>query len=163
MLNVLSLASRQEIDVLEMTYSGEAEVSNSCAPKFDVFLCHNSADKEEVRKLNNTLKAGGVLTWLDEDQIKPGDVWQDVLESTIPNIKACLVIVGGSGLGPWQDAERRAFISEFVNRGCRIIPVLIGAAGTTPQLPLFLKQFMWTDLRATDPREVARLISVLHG
>jgi hypothetical protein len=36
------------------------------------------------------------------------------------------VVVGDSGIGPWQDIELRGFISVFANRRCRIIPVLGG-------------------------------------
>jgi TIR domain len=160
-LNAVSLASRRGADILyELSTSG---VLSNTGVRFDVFLCHNSQDKPMVRLLNETLKNGGIRTWLDEDQIHPGDVWQDKLEAIISNIAACLVIVGDSGFGPWQDQERRAFISEFVNRGCKIIPVLIGKLTTPPELPLFLKQFMWSDLREDDGRQVAKIIAALRG
>lgn len=59
--------------------------------------------------------------------------------------------------------EQRAFISEFASRGCKIVPVLIGDPGATPELPLFLKQFMWLDLRKDDGRQLARLIGALKS
>ena len=112
---------------------------------------------------NETLKNGGIRTWLDEDQIQPGEIWQDTLEAIIPNIAACLVVVGDSGFGPWQDQERRAFIIEFANRGCKLIPVLTGNPTRMPELPLFLRQFMWSDLRHDDGRQVAKIINALRS
>jgi hypothetical protein len=162
-LNSISTASRRGLDVLsEMPEVKNATASSENAERFDVFLCHNTQDKPVVRILNQALKNGGVKTWLDEEQIKLGELWQIRLEDQISSIAACPVIVGESGLGPWQDMERRAFINEFASRGCKVIPVLIGKSAGPPQLPLFLKQFMWSDLRNDDGCELAKIISALR-
>jgi hypothetical protein len=47
---------------------------------FDVFLCHNSADKPAVRRIGEQLKEYGLLPWLDEWELRPGFSWQKVLE-----------------------------------------------------------------------------------
>jgi hypothetical protein len=159
MLNSISLASRKGEDIFNETASSVSAKSDGA--EYDVFLCHNSVDKPEVRILNNKLKSGGIRTWLDEERLKPGDVWSDKLEEVIDSIKACLIIVGNSGFGPWQDIERRAFITEFANKGCKIIPTLIGNPGQVPPLPLFLRQFTWSDLRSDDGNNLARLIGTL--
>ena len=36
------------------------------AAEFDVFLCHNRADKPAVNKIADQLEERGILTWLDE-------------------------------------------------------------------------------------------------
>ena len=40
---------------------------------FDVFLSHNSKDKEVVREIAERLRADGLRVWLDDWQIRPGD------------------------------------------------------------------------------------------
>jgi len=160
-LNALSVASRKGMDVLLEPRASTKSIPAQLA-HFGVFLCHNTQDKPAVRVLNETLKNAGLTTWLDEEQVKPGEIWQDKLERIIQSIPAVIVIVGDSGMGPWQDQERRAFLNEFANRGCKIIPVLIGNLTQVPQLPLFLRQFMWSDLRSDDGRQVAKLISALR-
>ena len=67
---------------------------------FDVFLCHNSEDKPEIRNIARQLAENGIKPWLDEDQIQPGELWQTVLGEQIRNIKSAAVFVGESGLGP---------------------------------------------------------------
>jgi hypothetical protein len=158
LLDAISLASRRGADIL---YAPTQQIV--ATPQSRVFLCHNNQDKEAVRILNETLQDSGIATWFDEEQINPGDVWQDKLEAAIDTVSACIVVVGDSGFGPWQDMERRAFINEFANRGCKIVPVLIGKTEQPPKLPLFLSQMMWVDLRAGDPRQVARLLSALRS
>jgi hypothetical protein len=60
---------------------------------------------------------------------------------------ASAVLVGKDGLGPWQDAEMRGCLSEFVDRKLPVIPVLLPGAPEVPRLPIFLKGFTWVDLR----------------
>ncbi len=42
------------------------------ACSFDVFLCHNSADKPAVKRIGEKLKQRGILPWLDEWELRPG-------------------------------------------------------------------------------------------
>ncbi|MEQ9056219.1 MAG: TIR domain-containing protein [Roseovarius confluentis] len=112
-----------------------------------VFLCHNTSDKPIVRRLAKKLKKLEVEVWFDEWDLKPGRPWQEELESAIEAISTALVLVGQDGIGPWADREMRAVLEEFVRRNISVIPVLLPGAGQQPDLPLFLRQFTWVDLR----------------
>lgn len=117
------------------------------ANSFDVFLSHNSKDKPAVRKLAEALRARGLRVWLDEWELVPGRPWQEALEEIIETTGASAVLVGKDGLGPWQDAEMRGCLSEFVERKIPVIPVLLPGAPEVPRLPFFLTRFTWVDLR----------------
>lgn len=65
--------------------------------------------------------------------------------------------MGQNNTGPWQDMEIRAFLSEFVNRSCPVIPVILENCTKIPELPLFLKQMMWVDMRKADPDPIKQL------
>ena len=80
--------------------------SNSSAETFDVFLCHNSEDKPEIRKIADDLENHGAYPWLDEREIRPGTSWQTALGEQIEHIKSAAVFVGASGLGPWPSPSR---------------------------------------------------------
>jgi len=114
---------------------------------FDVFLSHNSSDKSAIRKIGLALKKRGLTVWLDEWELVPGRPWQDALEDIIRTAKSAAVFVGSNGLGPWEEPEMRACLSEFVDRSLPVIPVLLPDAPRSPKLPLFLRQFTWVDLR----------------
>ena len=59
---------------------------------FDVFLCHNAADKPAVRWTAERLRERGILPWLDESELPPGRPWQEELERQIGNIGAAAVV-----------------------------------------------------------------------
>lgn len=57
-----------------------------------VFLYHSSADKEQVRDLHQRLRRDGVLPWLDEEDILPGQDWDGenrraIRESCLPGLQ----------------------------------------------------------------------------
>jgi GTPase SAR1 family protein len=114
--------------------------------EFDVFLCHDTADKPAVRELARRLRDRGLRPWLDEQELRPGLPWQRALEEQILRIPAAAVIVG-SRTGPWQDQELAAFLRQFARRDCPVIPVLLPGAAR-PALPVFLDGMTWVDLAA---------------
>jgi hypothetical protein len=131
--------------------------------RFDVFQCHNSVDKEAVRRICRKLEEHGLRTWLDDEQIQPGLPWQDALEEQIETIGAVAIFVGRSSIGPWQRNELRAFIDQFVERRCPVIPVLLRGAGDPPQLPTFLRAMRWIDFRRNSRRAILQLIWGITG
>ena len=56
-----------------------------------VFLCHSSGDKPAVRELHRRLWAYGIATWLDEEELLPGQDW--MLEITKAVRSSDVVIV----------------------------------------------------------------------
>lgn len=164
LLALLSTASRHSRNVLEVWRARKtAKSSTTDGPTFDVFLCHNSQDKKEIRAIAKTLTARGVTAWLDDEQLRPGVPWQVILEQQIGSIRTAAVFVGGSGMGPWQNMEMRAFLSEFVRRECPVIPVILSNADHVPDLPIFLRQLVWVDFRDDRDEAVDRLLWGITG
>lgn len=160
LLDRLSLASRAEKNVVEYL-----EDTNLAEELFDVFLCHNSEDKPEVRKIAVELRHRSLNPWLDEDQLQPGRPWQVELERQILQVKSVAVCLGSTGRGPWQSMELLGFLSAFVERDCPVIPVVLPGAepGEVPELPVFLRQFTWVDFRQEHPDPWARLCYGITG
>lgn len=131
--------------------------------EFDVFLCHNSDDKPTVQELAERLKMLGILPWLDIWELRPGMIWQRLLEEQIKNIKSVAVFVGPAGLGPWQSLEIEAFLRAFVKRSIPIIPVMLPNALLQPNLPPFLEGFGWVDFRKNVPDPMKNLLWGITG
>lgn len=114
---------------------------------FDVFLSHNSSDKSVVLELAEALRDRGLRVWLDDWELIPGRPWQEAVEDIIQTVKTAAILVARDGLGPWEAPEMRACLHEFVRRKLPVIPVLLPGTPGRPELPLFLRQFTWVDLR----------------
>jgi hypothetical protein len=125
--------------------------------RFDVFLCHNGADKPAVRAIARALRARGLLPWLDEWELPPGQPWQPLLEQQIEHIGSAAVFVGLAGVGPWQEQEIYGFLREFVARRAPVIPVLLDNAPSAPDLPVFLRAMTYVDFRLREPDPMQRL------
>lgn len=132
---------------------------------YDVFLCHNSKEKQQVERIRKQLKQQGILAWLDKYDFEPFRPWQDQLEEIIPQIKAVAVFIGSSGVGPWANIEMREFLVEFANRQLRMGLVIL--PGCTQELidsvPRFIKSFHWVDFRQQEPDPMEQLIWGISG
>jgi hypothetical protein len=120
-------------------------------PMYDVFLCYNSQDKAEVLRIAEDLDNRGIRVWLDEWDVPPGQRWQQLIQEQITRIESAAVFVGENGIGPWQDEEIGAFLQEFRQRECTVIPVLLPSAPSKPKLPPFLQNRRWVDFRKRQP------------
>lgn len=146
--------SWRERDAASVRLTGKARVRD-----FDVFLCHNMADKREVKRIGEQLRARGYLPWLDEWELPPGQPWLRELESQIESVRAAAVFIGADGTGPWQSRELAALLSQFIERGCPVIPVILPSVSIPrPRLPAFLHGFTWVDFRVEDSPPIDRLI-----
>ena len=61
-----------------------------------------------------------------EAEIRSGTSWQKAIGWQIDGIKSAAVFVGESGLGPWQDKERQALLSQFVETDCHSSSLAFG-------------------------------------
>jgi hypothetical protein len=104
-----------------------------------------------------------IKPWLDEQEIRPGTSWQTALERQIESIRSAAVFVGESGFGPWQNQEIQALLSQFINRECPVIPVVLPSARMTPRLPWTLANLHWVDFRNSNLDPLKQLIWGITG
>jgi hypothetical protein len=154
-----SANARRDQSVAATQLKGKIEAND-----YDVFLCHNSRDKELVKDVGNRLKDRGLLPWLDVWDIRPGTRWQDELKRQLKSIKAAAVFVGPRGSGPWQDIEIQDLLDQFARQKRRpIIPVILEGRRGNVRLPGFLKQWSTVDMRRPEPDPIDQLIWGITG
>ncbi len=135
------------------------------AYKYDVFLSHNSKDKEIVISIARKLRDVGLSVWLDTWNLIPGKRWQEALEQGIKDSAVLAVFIGEGGFGKWENEEIRVAIDAQVSnpnpeRG--IIPVLLPkgeVSDVTKQL--FLARHGWVNFQngIDDENEFRRFIA----
>jgi hypothetical protein len=114
--------------------------------EFDIFLSHHSSDKPWVIALKAALTARGVKVWLDQDEIRPGDLYIDALERGVELSRCVAVVISPRSLkSRWVKEEYSRALQLFNSRerDVRIIPCLIQDAA----LPGFLSTRHYVDFR----------------
>jgi hypothetical protein len=59
--------------------------------------------------------------------------------------------------------EQAAFIRQFVERKCPVIPVILPKVEATPKLPIFLSGMTYVDFRTSNPDPFEQLIYGITG
>ncbi len=135
--------------------------------EYDLFLSHNSNDKQVVRKLRDKLRQHGIRCWLAESDLTPGRPWQQEIAEAIGRCRCVAVLVGPDGFGPWQNLESQLSLDRAANLKGTVIPILLpGSAATPRDAPPeldFLKMVTWVDLRGGVSDEgVAPLVTAIR-
>ena len=113
-----------------------------------LFLSYNRADAQNVVTAQSLLKARGITTFLDRDNLSAGLPWPQALEEALRGARGAAVFIGRE-LGGWQKREMGFALDwqvrqEGQGRVFPVIPVLLPGADLTPGF-LFLNT--WIDLR----------------
>ncbi|MHC4474541.1 MAG: TIR domain-containing protein [Planctomycetota bacterium] len=134
-------AGRQRMTASLVIKAKEAE------GRFDVFLSHHSKDKAAVEKIAKRLLKVGLRPWLDKWNLSPGDTVSDALEKAIKRIPCAMLCFGPADVGKWHIMEIRAYVEKWASGDARMIPVILPGVDEAPDLPLFVRQTLWVDMR----------------
>jgi len=122
----------------------------------DVFLSHNSRDKDAVEEFAYRLLEAGVRPWFDKWDLSPGRPWLPDIEAALGAARAVAICVGPNGLGRVQAPELEVALMNALEQKERlVVPLLLPGAPDADALPKFLARYTWVDAR-TDPRAAAR-------
>src|SRR5262249_18162498 len=132
------------------------------------FISYHNSDRIAAEAIAHQLRASGIEPWLDRGNLIPGNPWQEDLEHAVSDCQSCCILVGPSGIGPWQNAEMRALIDRrMITQGFRVIPVLLPGAQRAQRstYPAFLTQTTWVEFNETieEPEPFRRLLAGGRG
>jgi hypothetical protein len=127
-------------------------------PHTDLFLSYHWRDHAVIEALAHRLTERGLRVFLARWHLFPGKPWRQALEERIGDAGAVAVMVGSSGLGPWQQREAYLALGRQAREpGFPVIPVLIDRSD--PPLG-FLSFNTWVDLRGgVDDREAMDVLA----
>jgi hypothetical protein len=116
-----------------------------------VFICHSSEDKALVRDFCQRLRADGVDYWLDEEQILPGQDWQNEIHKAIHKSQAVIVCLTRNSInkvGYVQKEIKSAidFADEHPEGHIFVIPVRFEECA----IPVRLNRWQWVNYYEKD-------------
>ncbi|MBZ5622639.1 MAG: TIR domain-containing protein [Acidobacteriia bacterium] len=144
--------------VSQLVIRGKEEIG-----EYDVFLCYNSRDKDEVLKISAGLIEKKVRPWLDVAALRAGDVWMESIAKVIAMVKCAVVFIGPSQAGRFEEVEIRALLRQCVDGGVRVIPAILPETEGEPQWSIFLRDFQRVDFRVAQPDPMSELLYGITG
>jgi small GTP-binding protein len=140
--------------------SGEGEQSMSESFKYDVFISHSSHDRTAVHELAERLKADGLRVWLDDWEIRPGDMIGLRIQQGLEQSRTLLLVMSArASESDWVTFESQTILfNDPTNQQRRFIPLRLD--NTEPRGTL--KQFAYVDWRQKSPDQYARLLAACH-
>lgn len=139
-------------------------MSSSDAEAWDVFISYAHADKEQVTALAVALHERGLEVFFDEWELGEGEVVAHRLDDGLRGSHHGILVVSATSVTrPWVLQEYAVLLQRSVERGQRLIPVVIEAA----ELPPMLSTRVWVDLRgksgAAYAEQIDRIARALRG
>ena len=135
-----------------------------------VFLSYVRDDQTVVDRLVSDLKRRGVHAWVDREQIKPGEHWQDAIAVAINDgafFIACFSRAHAKRAESYMNEELTVAIDRLRKRSrdrAWFIPILLDDT-EVPARPIgageSLRDIQWVDLHADWEKGIRRLIDVI--
>jgi hypothetical protein len=136
------------------TARSKGRAVNSDPTSLSIFLSHNSADKEYVRRLAAAVALAGARVWFDEWEVRPGDSIPGAINEGLSAFDTfALVWSEAAAMSRWVETEMQAAVTRWVAEpSVRLVPVVMDA---TP-LPPILRPICYIDGTDGDHLRVAR-------
>ncbi len=112
--------SRKDIGTQQARREG-----SSPSHRLMVFLCHSSADKPAVRTLYEKLVTQSIDTWLDEENLLPGEDWQREIPRAVKNADVVIVCLSK------QSVNKQGYLQKEIR-------FALDAADEKPEGTIFL-------------------------
>src|SRR5262249_33692729 len=93
--------------------------------------------------------------------ISPGASGLKEIEKILAKIPLALVFISPNGLGQWQREEIDVLLAQSKKRDILVIPVILPDVQGEPDMPLFLANKQWVDLRTDKSQKLQQLMNKL--
>ena len=118
-----------------------------------VFISYSRADLGPVRALAMALRRAGLRTWMDLEDLRPGQRWKDAIGQALDAADAMVFCVSALSLeSAWTSVE----LGRALARSLRVLPVAVERLDLH-RLPDTLRELHVHDMSLHPPRDAARL------
>jgi hypothetical protein len=95
-----------------------AQAAHACR----VFVSYSRADIIRVLALVSALRQAGLQTWMDVENLRPGDRWKDAIETALANAHALIFCISPLSVeSAWTSVELKAALRSRL----KIVPVMV--------------------------------------
>ena len=128
--------------------------------KPDIFMSHSSRDKAAALNLATTLNLCAIDVWLDDWELEVGQSLTDGIANAMDVSRyIAILITENYNKSVWTKNEyKRALAREQKEGGTVMLPLIVGGG----QIPEFLEEKIYIDLRTEYFSGIAKLVGMIH-
>lgn len=129
--------------------------------KPDIFISHSSRDKAAALHLATTLNFCAIDVWLDDWELEVGQSLTDEIAKAMDESRfIAILITENYNKTVWTKTEyKKALAREQKENRTVMLPLIVGEA----QIPDFLEDKIYIDLRTGYFSGVTKLVGMIHG
>jgi hypothetical protein len=129
--------------------------------KPDIFISHSSRDKAAASHLATTLNFCAIDVWLDDWELEVGQSLTDEIAKAMDNSRfIAILITENYNKTVWTKTEyKKALAREQKENRTVMLPLIVGEA----QIPDFLEDKIYIDLRSEYFSGITKLVGMIHG
>lgn len=129
--------------------------------KPDIFISHSSRDKVAARQLAKALNYCAIDVWLDDWELDVGQsLTEEIAEAMDGSRYIAILITENYNTSVWTKTEYKKALSREQKEGRTVmLPLIVGEA----QIPGFIEDKVYIDLRADYFTGITRLVGMVHG
>src|SRR5437879_2627302 len=129
--------------------------------KPDIFMSHSSRDKAAALNLATTLNFCSIDVWLDDWELEVGQSLADEIAKAMDVSRfIAILITENYNKTVWTKAEyKKALARELKEKRTVMLPLIVGEA----QIPDFLEDKIYIDLRTEYFSGISKLVGMIHG
>src|SRR5687767_4092409 len=129
--------------------------------KPDIFISHSSRDKPAALQLGTTLNYCATDVWLDDWELEVGQSLTDEIAKAMDTSQfIAILITENYNKTVWTKTEYKKALAREQKEGRTVmLPLIIGEA----EIPDFLEDKIYIDLRTKYFCGIAKLVGMIHG
>jgi len=124
-----------------------------------VFLSYAKEDAEAVKPIAEALRAAGIETWFDQDELEGGDAWDFAIRRQIRECSLFIPVVSRSTLNRLEGYFRREWrlaierSQDMADEKAFLVPIVIdGTKDSAHGIPEKFRQVQWTRVESPSDR-----------
>jgi tetratricopeptide (TPR) repeat protein len=131
---------------------------------WDAFISHASQDVAAALRLERSLSASGVSTWIDRDNIRDGGLLIPTLQLALQESRNIVVLwSNAAAVSPWVTTEWTSVVNLNHQKETKVQKGVIPCRVDDTPLALFLLNYVFCDLRTSFDDGAASLVAALRG
>lgn len=129
--------------------------------KPNIFISHSSRDKPAAIRLASTLNFCAIDVWLDDWELEVGQSLTDEIAKAMDDSRfIAILITENYNKTVWTKTEyKKAMSREQKENRTVMLPIIVGEA----ELPDFLEDKLYVDLRQDFFSGIIKLVGLVHG